>query len=85
MEAVKTKLQGSSRFRSTFHAQRRVPLALVLILVGITLFLSGLLQHIPVFAAIAASVSPTEPVFNAGQTLLIGLLLIVCGGRLAHS
>ncbi len=47
----------------------QVAIAQVAILLGGTYCLSGILQHVPVFAAITASVTNARPLLSAGQTV----------------
>jgi hypothetical protein len=61
-------------------------IALVSLLLGGIFCLSGILQHVPVFAAIADSVVTREPLLSPVQTILVGAGLLTAGGvRLVHS
>jgi hypothetical protein len=82
---VKTTLHRPTPRTRFAPRKNQSALALVTILLGGAYCLSGVLQHVPVFAAIAASVTRARPLLSAGQTVLLGIGLLVAGSvALAH-
>jgi hypothetical protein len=55
-------------------------LAIVALLIGGLLCVSSILQHVTLFGVIAESVTPSDPLLNADQTVLLGMgfLLSAC-------
>lgn len=83
---VKTNLHRLTHHARFAPRKNQSAIALVAILLGGIYCLSGVLQHVPVFAAITASVTNAEPLLSAGQTALLGIGLLVAGGLWrAHS
>jgi putative exporter of polyketide antibiotics len=57
----------------------RTALALVAMLIGVLFSVSGMLQHISVFAAIAESVTNVDPILSPLQTLAVGVVFVAVG------
>jgi hypothetical protein len=77
---VKTTLHRPTPHPRFAPRKNQSALALVTILLGGAYCLSGVLQHVPIFAAIAASATNASPLLSAGQTVLLGIGLLVAGG-----
>ena len=83
---MKTKVHRRPHHPRFAIRKKQSAIAQVAILLGGTYCLSGILQHVPVFAAITASVTNARPLLSAGQTVLLGLGLLLAGSVwLAHS
>lgn len=83
---MKTNLHRLTQHARFAPRKNQSAIALVAILLGGSYCLSGVLQHVPVFAAITASVTNAKPLLSAGQTVLLGMGLLLAGSMwLAHS
>jgi hypothetical protein len=84
MMGVKTLTSRSLPPARAWNRHSGTALALVAILIGVLFSVSGMLQHITVFAAIAESVTNVDPILSPAQTLLLGAVLVGMGALCAR-